>query len=85
MRIDLPQNVNFIIDRLYEHGFEAYAVGGCVRDSLLGRTPQDWDITTSAKPAQVKAIFDHTIDTASSMAQSRSCWSMWAMRSPPTG
>ena len=63
MRIDLPQNVNFIIDRLYEHGFEAYAVGGCVRDSLLGRTPQDWDITTSAKPAQVKAIFDHTIDT----------------------
>ena len=64
MRIDLPQNVNFIIDTLYEHGFEAYAVGGCVRDSLLGRTPQDWDITTSAKPAQVKAIFDHTIDTA---------------------
>ena len=58
MRIDLPQNVNFIIDTLYEHGFEAYAVGGCVRDSLLGRTPQDWDITTSAKPAQVKAIFD---------------------------
>ena len=47
MHIDLPQNVNFIIDRLYEHGFEAYAVGGCVRDSLLGRTPQDWDITTS--------------------------------------
>ena len=45
MRIDLPQNVNFIIDTLYEHGFEAYAVGGCVRDSLLGRTPQDWDIT----------------------------------------
>ena len=38
MRIDLPQNVNFIIDTLYEHGFEAYAVGGCVRDSLLGRT-----------------------------------------------
>ena len=35
MRIDLPQNVNFIIDTLYEHGFEAYAVGGCVRDSLL--------------------------------------------------
>ena len=63
MHIDLPQNVNFIIDRLYEHGFEAYAVGGCVRDSLLGRIPQDWDITTSAKPDQVKAIFNHTIDT----------------------
>ena len=63
MHIDLPQNVNFIIDRLYEHGFEAYAVGGCVRDSLLGRKPQDWDITTSAKPMQVKELFDHTIDT----------------------
>ena len=63
MHIDLPQNVNFIIDQLYEHGFEAYAVGGCVRDSLLGRKPQDWDITTSAKPQQVKEIFDHTIDT----------------------
>ena len=63
MHIDLPQNVNFIIDRLYEHGFEAYAVGGCVRDSLLGRKPQDWDITTSAKPDQVKTIFNHTIDT----------------------
>ena len=63
MHIDLPQNVNFIIDRLYEHGFEAYVVGGCVRDSLLGRKPQDWDITTSAKPDQVKTIFNHTIDT----------------------
>ena len=63
MHIDLPQNVNFIIDTLYEHGFEAYAVGGCVRDSLLGRKPQDWDITTSAKPDQVKTIFYHTIDT----------------------
>ena len=63
MRIDLPQNVNFIIDRLYEHGFEAYAVGGCVRDSLLGRTPQDWDITTSARPEQVKEIFRRTVDT----------------------
>ena len=62
MHIDLPQNVNFIIDRLYEHGFEAYAVGGCVRDSLLGRKPQDWDITTSAKPDQVKTIFNHTIE-----------------------
>ena len=63
MRIDLPQNVNFIIDTLYEHGFEAYAVGGCVRDSLLGRTPQDWDITTSARPEQVKEIFRRTVDT----------------------
>lgn len=44
-------------------GFEAYAVGGCVRDSLLGRKPDDWDITTSALPDQVKEIFKRTIDT----------------------
>lgn len=63
MKIDLPQNVNFIINKLYANGFEAFAVGGCVRDSLLGRQPQDWDITTSAKPYEVKEIFGHTIDT----------------------
>ena len=59
----LPENVNYIIRTLSEHGCEGYAVGGCVRDMLLGRTPQDWDITTSAKPEQVKEIFSHTIDT----------------------
>ena len=63
MRIDLPEQVKKIIYRLEKEGFEAYAVGGCVRDSLLGRTPQDWDITTSAMPQQVKALFLHTIDT----------------------
>lgn len=46
-----------------EHGFDAYAVGGCVRDTMLSRVPQDWDITTDAKPEQVKALFRHTIDT----------------------
>ena len=59
----LPQDVKFIIDNLTEHGYEAYAVGGCVRDTLLSRIPGDWDITTSAKPEQVKEIFSHTIDT----------------------
>ncbi len=59
----LPENVNFIIHTLMEHGFEGYAVGGCVRDTLLGRIPQDWDITTSARPEQVKELFSHTIDT----------------------
>lgn len=63
MRIDLPLQVQQIIHTLERHGYEAYAVGGCVRDSLLGRTPQDWDITTSAKPEQVKELFTHTIDT----------------------
>ena len=63
MKIALPEAVQKIIEILTAHGFEAYAVGGCVRDSLLGRIPQDWDITTSAHPAQVKALFCHTIDT----------------------
>jgi len=63
----LPEKVKFIIETLETHGYEAYAVGGCVRDTMLHRTPGDWDITTQAKPEQVKEIFAekniHTIDT----------------------
>ena len=44
-KIVLPENVKKIIETLQTHGYEAYAVGGCVRDSVLGRIPQDWDIT----------------------------------------
>lgn len=62
-RVTLPKPVKQILGRLAAHGYEAYAVGGCVRDSLLGRVPKDWDITTSALPAQVKALFDRTVDT----------------------
>ena len=62
-RIRLPDKVRYIITQLEEAGHEAYAVGGCVRDSLLGRKPSDWDVTTSAKPWQVKEVFRHTIDT----------------------
>lgn len=63
MTIQLPDKVSKIICELKLAGYDAYAVGGCVRDSVLGREPQDWDITTSAKPEQVKEIFHHTIDT----------------------
>lgn len=63
MHIDMPEDVHYIIDTLDAAGFEGYAVGGCVRDSLLGRTPADWDITTSAEPGEVKSLFPHTIDT----------------------
>lgn len=63
MQIELPVKVRMIIQKLEEAGYEAYVVGGCVRDSLLGRTPDDWDITTSANPYQVKQIFNRTIDT----------------------
>ena len=59
----IPEKVQFIIESLEQYGYEAYAVGGCVRDSLLGRIPGDWDITTSAKPQQVKQVFSRTIDT----------------------
>lgn len=62
-RIRLPEKVKLIIQRITDAGYEAYAVGGCIRDSLLMRTPDDWDITTSADPFQVKAIFERTVDT----------------------
>lgn len=62
-KMTMPQEVVRIINTLEEHGYEAYAVGGCVRDAMLGRTPEDWDITTSAKPLEVKALFRKTIDT----------------------
>ena len=63
MHITLPTKVKQIISRLEKADFEAYAVGGCVRDSILGRSPEDWDITTSAKPEEVKKLFSTTIDT----------------------
>ena len=61
--IQLPEKVGRIIGTLQEHGYEAYAVGGCIRDSILGREPEDWDITTSAMPEETKALFDKTFDT----------------------
>lgn len=63
VQIEIPEKVSYIIDVLESHGFEAYAVGGCVRDSILKREPKDWDITTPAKPKQIKEIFRRTIDT----------------------
>lgn len=63
MRISLPNEVSEILAALHEKGYAAYAVGGCIRDSLLGRVPEDWDITTAAKPEEIKATFEKTIDT----------------------
>ena len=63
MKIELPRKVVLIIKNLQRHGYDAYAVGGCVRDSILNRKPEDWDITTSAKPEQGKRIFRRTVDT----------------------
>lgn len=63
MKIELPDKVNYILKTITGAGYEAYVVGGCVRDSVLGRKPEDWDITTSALPRQVKALFGRTVDT----------------------
>ena len=57
MNIMIPETPKRILDTLRKNGYEAYAVGGCVRDSLLGLTPHDWDICTSALPEQIKACF----------------------------
>lgn len=63
LKITVPDKAGHILKTIQAAGFEAYVVGGCVRDSLLGREPQDWDITTSAKPEEVKALFPRTVDT----------------------
>ena len=63
MILEIPKNAETILHILENAGYEAYVVGGCVRDSILGRTPDDWDITTSAKPEQVKSLFHRTVDT----------------------
>ncbi|MDO5397349.1 MAG: HD domain-containing protein [bacterium] len=65
MKINMPEPVKQIISRLSASGYEAYAVGGCIRDSITGAVPNDWDICTSALPEQVEAVFSdmHIIET----------------------
>ena len=63
MRLVIPPKAEYILQTLEKAGYEAYVVGGCVRDCILGRNPNDWDITTSARPEQVKALFRRTVDT----------------------
>ena len=64
MKIKMPVDVRMIIDRIEKNGFSAYAVGGCVRDSLLQKEPNDWDICTNALPTDIIRIFQdfHTFD-----------------------
>ena len=59
----MPNTVNRIINTFIKNGFFAYAVGGCVRDSLLNTVPSDWDICTSALPEDMKRLFQKTVDT----------------------
>ncbi len=59
----IPHGAEYIIKALEQSGFEAYVVGGCVRDTLLSKTPKDWDICTSATPDEIKCCFERCIDT----------------------
>lgn len=62
-KIKMPVQAREIIEKLRHAGYEAYIVGGCVRDSILEKDPADWDITTSASPMEIKELFPYTIDT----------------------
>lgn len=63
MRIKLTEDVQYILNKLKENNYEAFVVGGCVRDSILKRPLKDWDITTNALPNQIMKLFEHTIPT----------------------
>lgn len=83
--IELPSQVEWILKKLRDRGYEAFAVGGCVRDTILNRKPGDWDITTSARPEQVKAVFGKTVDTGLQHGTVTVIRDHVAMRLPPTG
>lgn len=63
INISIPQNVRHILDTLQKHKYQAFIVGGCIRDCILGRVPEDWDIATNAVPEEVKGLFPVTVDT----------------------
>ena len=63
LQIQIDHGAAWVVEQLENAGYEAYVVGGCVRDALMGITPKDWDITTSARPEQVKEVFSVTFDT----------------------
>ena len=63
MNINIPNKVKYIIDTFYKNNYEAYMVGGCVRDCILGLSPKDYDITTSATPEITQSLFKKTIPT----------------------
>ena len=65
--INIPKDVENVINILTANGHKAYVVGGCVRDTLMGREPDDWDVTTDASPERIKELFSsfRTVDTVS--------------------
>ena len=63
MQIKIPKDVQYILDKLSVNNYEAYIVGGCVRDSILNRKPKDWDICTDARPEKILELFEKTVPT----------------------
>lgn len=61
--MNLPNDVKLILNKFYDNNFEAFIVGGCVRDNLLRKTPHDYDITTNALPNEIKLLFEKTVPT----------------------
>lgn len=61
--MQIPDYIQTILSVLEDHGFEAFVVGGCVRDGLLGRQASDWDVTTAARPEAVRSLFEKTVPT----------------------
>ena len=61
--LKIPEKIEYVINTLLKNGYEAYIVGGCVRDMLLGKTPFDFDVTTSATPEEVMNLFEKTVPT----------------------
>lgn len=63
IKISIPREVRNVLNKLHESNYQAFIVGGCVRDSILGKVPEDWDIATNALPGEVKELFGKTADT----------------------
>lgn len=63
MTLKIPENINFVLEAIEKSDYEAYIVGGCVRDMILGKKPFDFDITTNALPEKIISLFEHTICT----------------------
>jgi len=62
LKFDIPKEVSLVTRTLNDAGFEAYLVGGCVRDLILGHTPRDWDVATNATPQQIQELFEELLE-----------------------
>ena len=84
VKLTIKPEANQIIHQLQAHGFEAFAVGGCVRNALLGLCPHDWDICTNAKPEEMRAVFCDHVTHDFGLKHGTLVVMRSRMRSPPT-